>query len=441
MKKYYNSYKELLHTINNMQKHKYESGKSGLIKYLKIFLLTTENYKDSRSNLWATTLSFYSIFSIVPIVAILFSIAKGFGFENNFKNLVVGSFPLDKNVGVYIFEYAQNILNSAKGGLIALVGIVSLIWAVIKIFSLIEASFNEIWKVKNSRNVFRKFTDYITIVVLFPTVIIASNILSAYIGVQLDNLSDSKVGFITKFGLIILRYSPVLSMTLALTMLYLVIPNTKVNFNSAFLSAITTSVLLQITQILFFTFQSNLLESNKIYGSFAIIPIFFLWQRMIWILILIGAQMSFIYQNSYKYDYSLNNLKLSNNETLKISTISMCLFMNNFENGKKPLSITELSKSLSLSINLTQNIVRLLTDINLLIEVHSDDDQLRFNPAVDPEIITIKYIKDSLDNNGVKNLLNFEENQENKTLYENILKSINESNLTIKIKNIIKEEL
>ena len=422
--------KELINLIKQVKNTKYsESTSSRIKKFSKVFLLTSENFRESQTNLWTTTLSFYTIFSIVPILAIIFSIAKAMGFQDLIQREISEAFPLELESFDYIFTFVNKLLNNTKEGFLAVIAFLSLLWAIIKIFSLIEYSFNAIWKVENSRNIFRKATDYTAIVVLVPLAIIVSNIISAYINVRVASWSADSytIGFFSKLMFFLLKYTALVTTCFLLSIIYAIIPNTKVKLSSAFISGISAGIGIRVLQFLFFKFQYFLLSYNAIYGSFSIIPIFLLLQRLFWNIILSGCHMSFIMQNFYRYDYSLSPLKLSNREQKNIALIIMYIIINNFHQKNKALSTSELAHKLQLSINLTQSILNKLLKLEFLNKIEDEDEEVKFQPAFDINLMTIKFIEDKLEYFGKNDVLDIKEDAELGKIYNKILEKINKN--------------
>ena len=210
LKKFYEKFLHLKNFLLNIKNMKYSTTTSNIKKIFKLLLLTTENFHISHSSLWSSNLSFYAIFSFIPILAIVMSIAAYFGFKELIVNSLFTVLPINQEVYHYILSFTDAIINRNKEGVITIVAIASLVWAIIKIFSLIEYSFNAIWKVESSRNLFRKITDYTSIVILFPFAIIASNLFSSIIGNKLEELTQN-LSFLASLSLNILRFSHIVT--------------------------------------------------------------------------------------------------------------------------------------------------------------------------------------------------------------------------------------
>ena len=145
-------------------------GKSFLIKQLRVIIITLRRFDEDKCFLRASSLTFYTLLSIVPVAAMLFGVAKGFGFEKLLRKELFERFPGDaqQEVMTKVIEFAESMLEATKGGLIAGIGLIVLFWSVIKVLSNIEASLNDIWEIKENRNWGRKFSDYLAVMIIKP---------------------------------------------------------------------------------------------------------------------------------------------------------------------------------------------------------------------------------------------------------------------------------
>ncbi|MBN2838585.1 MAG: YihY/virulence factor BrkB family protein, partial [Fusobacteriaceae bacterium] len=218
------------------------------------------------------------------------------------------------------------------------------------------------------------------------------------------------------------------TMCLLFSIIYVIIPNTKVKFRYALISGIFSTILTIISQKIFFSTQKFLLNYSLVYGSFAILPIFLLWQRFFWSIILLGCHLNFISQNYYKYDYSLNPIKLSFHEKKIISLMIMYILIKNFEDNECEITTEYVAKKLEISINLTQNLIDNLIKIGLINKISVDNKPFFYKPSTSIEKMDIDFITKKLEFFGINNLLDLEENKL-KIIYENL------NNLIIHNKN------
>jgi len=355
-----------------------------IFKILKLILFTFENYKKSRSDLWSSALTFYSLLTIVPVIAIAFVVTKGFGLEKLIKDEIYKTFFLQDEILDQILIFSQRTLENAKGELIAGTGILFLIWSVVKIFSAVEKSFNEIWKVQESRTFVRKLTDYMSLIFLFPLIIVLSNGLSVILQISILKIYP---------GLIeILNFIPQILIIVFFTLIYLIIPNTKVKLSTAFIAGLFSGIIFQITQSVFIYLQVSLLNYNAIYGSFSLIPIFILWQKIVWFIILLGAHLSFIIQNSYKYSYTINEINLNFSSKRDISIMCIYYLIKNYEEDRPPMSTNELSHEVGIAIGVMQDILNMLVKLNFIVEIVTSSDERKYKLSKNIEILSIGYI-------------------------------------------------
>jgi membrane protein len=392
-------------------RHQIDEKNRFIFKMLKIILFTFENYKKSRSDLWTSALTFYSLLTIVPVIAIGFVIARGFGGENILKEELYNHFFLQGKILDQLLKFSQNTVDNAKGGLIAGAGFLFLIWSVIKIFSVIEKSFNEIWKVQESRTLVRKLTDYMAIIFLFPLIIILSNGIAAVLQVFFLKINPQLVW--------VLNFIPQFLLVSFLTLIYLIIPNTKVKLSTALIAGIFTGIVFQITQSVFIYIQMSLLNYNAIYGSFSLIPIFIMWQKVVWFIIILGAHLSFIIQNSYKYSYTINEINLSFKSKRDISLLCLYYQIKNYETNSLPMSTSDLAHKLDISIGITQDILNSLVKAGFLLEVVTPSEERKYIIAKNIENLTLGYILSKMDEIG----FNQDVGEESKVILEVIDKT------------------
>lgn len=350
--------------------YEYNTNKTKVIRIVRMGFFALENYRKTKSNLWASSLSFYSLLSIVPLLAIAFSIAKGLGADAIIKKEILKNSPLQPEALEKLLTFSDKLLDSAKGGIMAGAGLLFLGWSVIKIFSLVERSFNEIWGVKRGRAFVRKFTDYFSIVFLFPMVMILSNGL----------IATMQIYFLEREGIVslVIKLTPYILMVFFFTLIYLIIPNTKVKFTNAFIAGIFTAVLYNLIQFSLLRSQVFLLNYNKIYGSFSVVPIFIIWQKAIWFIIILGAHLSFILQNSYKFGYTIGEARMCIRSRREALFAIVYILTQNYRMEKPPLNIEELGHRLSISMGEVGQLVEALLDVDIILEVSTPSEERLF---------------------------------------------------------------
>jgi membrane protein len=270
--------------------------KTTLIDYLKIFTLAAQAFIKDNGSLRASALTLYTFLSIVPVIAMLFGIAKGFGFETLLEQLLLEQAPEQDQFIEKLFDMAKHLLASTKGGVVAGFGVAILFWTVLKVISNIEESFNHIWKVQEPRTPGRKLSDYLSVMLLAPLLLIAASSISIYVQTQLASIIHAIALPGTIIVLKLLSYIPILILWGLFSFVFIFMPNTTVNYRSGLMAGMISGTVYYIVQSLYVSLQIGVTSYNAIYGSFAALPLFLVWLQITWIIVLIGSEISFFHQ-------------------------------------------------------------------------------------------------------------------------------------------------
>ncbi len=385
-------------------------GKSFLIKQLRIFLLTVRGFDEDKCFTRASSLTFYTLLSIVPVMAMLFGIAKGFGFEKVLKNelseLVV-KLPGQEEMLNKAIQYAESLLETTKGGVIAGIGLVLLFWSVIKVLSHIENSLNDIWEIKESRTWGRKFSDYLAVMLISPILILVSSSATVFITTQITQLTQQikLLGVLSPLIFLSFKLIPYVLIWILFTIIYVLMPNTKVDLKAGLIAGIIAGTIFQIVQWGYISFQVGTARYNAIYGSFAALPLFLMWVQISWWVVLFGAELSFANQNVGTYEYEPDSNKVSP-AFKKVLTLQIAhLLIKNFASGQKPLTDTEISAQLRAPIRLVHNILFDLVESRLVSETTTRvDKKFGYQPARDINTLTITSVIDAIEQNGTNSI-------------------------------------
>lgn len=378
-----------------------------LIKQLRILLLATRGFGQDQCPLRASALTFYSILSIVPVVAMAFGIAKGFGFQEILENQLMEKFSGQEDVMIRVVDFAHSLLENTKGGMIVGIGIIVLLWTVIKLLAHIEGSFNDIWEVKKSRSYGRKFSDYLSIMLISPLLIIMSSSATVFITTKIALITE-KVALIGMFSPMIffmLKLIPYFLVWILFIFTYILMPNTKVNFSAGFIGGIIAGTIFQAAQLAYILFQVGVAKYNAIYGSFAALPLFLIWMQLSWLIVLFGAEISFSYQyvDTYEFEPDLRQISPAFKRLLTLQVANRVI--STFSKGKMPLTASNLSQALEIPIRLVQQLLDELVESEIFsITEIKENEKLAYQPARDINIITIKSIIEALEHKGVDNI-------------------------------------
>lgn len=369
--------------------------------YLKIFTLSSQGFLKDYGSLRASALTLYTLLSIVPVVAMLFGIAKGFGFETMLQNRLIEQAPDQQALTLQVIEMSQHMLDSTKGGIVAGFGMVILFWTVLKVISDIENSFNQIWKVKKSRTVGRKLSDYLSLMLLAPLMIIAAGSISVYVQTQLESLINAFALPGTVIALQLLSYLPVLIVWGLFSFIFIFMPNTKVNYRSGFFAGIISGTIYQVLLHFYVALQIGVSSYNAIYGSFAALPLFLVWLQITWIIVLFGSELSFFHQNIelYQFNQKFNKLNFTS-KTRLAQHIMHSIIIRFSQPNETPYSAEQLSLQLHLPISIIQIILNELVECQLLSTIIQESQEPGYQPARDISLLSDEKIADALSNNG-----------------------------------------
>ena len=330
--------------------------KASLIKSLKIALLSIQDFSRDQCPLRASALTLYSLLSIVPVIAMLFGIAKGFGFEKMLEQRFIEQVPDQESSVLQLISFAQNMLDSTKGGIVAGIGTVVLFWTVISVISNIEESFNYIWKIGKGRSLSRKFSDYLSLMLLAPVVLIASGSITVFLKTEITWLMT--VIHLPEYGtwLVIkaLGLLPLLLMIGLFSFTFIFMPNHKINGRSGIIAGVVTGVLYHLLQWAYLSLQIGASSYNAIYGSFAALPLFVVWLQTGWMIILFGCEMAFFLQNYEIYRNHNRYADLSFSLKKVIALQITHLIIKHFSQLNNPLTAAEIATRLVMPIAIIQ---------------------------------------------------------------------------------------
>ena len=377
------------------------------IKQLRILLLATRGFSQDQCPLRASALTFYSLLSIVPVVAMAFGIAKGFGFQEILEKQLLERFSGQEEVMVRVVDFAHSLLENTKGGMIVGIGIIVLLWTVIKLLTHIEGSFNDIWEVKKPRSYGRKFSDYLSIMLISPLLIILSSSATVFITTKIALITE-KVALVEMFSPMIffmLKLIPYGLVWILFIFTYILMPNTKVNFSAGFIGGIIAGTIFQLAQLAYILFQVGVAKYNAIYGSFAALPLFLIWMQLSWLIVLLGAEISFACQYVDTYEFEPDRRQISPAFKRLLTLQIAHRVISTFSKGKMALTSSNLSQVLEIPIRLVQQLLDELVESEIfsIIEIKGNE-KLAYQPARDINFITIKSIIEAMEQKGVDNI-------------------------------------
>jgi membrane protein len=399
---------KIIHYLNTdiwrMRLSDLPSKKSFFIRHIRVIVLAIRGIIEDKCLQRASTLTFYSLLSIGPVVALALGIAKGFGLEKRLESQVLDKLPAQEEVLNQILQYARILLENTKGGVIAGIGVVILFWAVLKVFNHIELAFNDIWQIKKSRSWRRKLSNYLAFIVIAPILLMMYSSLPVFITTQLG-LIAGKIALFQKISPLIyllLKLFPYFLIWGLFTFIYILIPNTRVNFISGLLAGIIAGTIYLLVQWGYILFQIGVTRYNPIYGSLAALPLLLLWLHLGWIILLIGAEYSYAHQNVEIYEFEPDYMKISPYFKKLLTLQIVNLLTKNFSKGAAPLNAVKISQKLEMPVRLVHQILDELVDCGLVSNIKPDEyEESIYQPASDTNHWTIKFVTDALEKRGV----------------------------------------
>ena len=349
----------------------------------------------------ASNLTYSTLLAFVPIMAVVFAIARGFGYSIYIEEWFRESLSSQPESADTIIGFVNSYLIHTKKGLFLGIGLLFMLWTTLMLISNIESAFNDIWQVKRPRSIFRTITDYVALLFFIPIVIVISSGLSILAAALNHQLKDIIVlGPLMSFTL---KLSPYLLLSIAFTALYVFMPNTKVKLRSAILPGFIAGISMQLFQSIYIDSQIWISNYNAIYGSFAIIPFFLLWLQTSWIICLVGAELSYTRQNSE--DFRCNILsEPSFASKVEVSWNIIQLIKQRYDKAEKAITAEEIKKEINISMRNINNLLYDLERAHVIAEVIHDEkgDFACYLPAESLDNITKEKLTERLANLGSK---------------------------------------
>ncbi|MBF0526664.1 MAG: YihY/virulence factor BrkB family protein, partial [Deltaproteobacteria bacterium] len=293
---------------------------------------------DRQITLYAFSLTFITLISVVPILAISVSVSKGIGVPEAARQLAINKFTQPQAAAIgYILEYVEKI----NAGTLGTVGFLALLYSAIKSLGYVEAALNDIWGVRRDRSLYRKVTDYLSVMIVCPMLVLSA------IGINTTLSSSTIVHHLMTYALfsnllaVIFAITPYLALWVAFTFFYVFMPNTRVKFGPAGAAAFITTLLWQLLQLIYIGFQARLARQNAIYGALATLPLFMFWTQLSWMITLVGARLAYAFQTGIFHGAAPSQYT-SMEMGLSISLKALYHIGRAFDLGKKPPDLTEL---------------------------------------------------------------------------------------------------
>ncbi len=371
---------------------------------LKTIILVIRGFNSKQLNMTANALTYNLVFAIIPILAMILAIAKGFGFAEMIESHIQHVIPGGSNMMPEVMGMINRYLETAQGGTFIGIGLLILIWAVYSFFRNVEQAFNSIWDVRQPRSIIRQLTIYVAVLFFVPIVIITSTGLSLIVQTTIE--SQPLLARMSEWHSTVVRLVQFVLVWLVFIWMYIAIPNTKVHFRSAVFPAVLMGTLFQLLQMLSMYVIVFLSRTSIVYGAFATIPIIMMWLQWTCLLILIGAEMSFAIQNNEQFEYEKDLEKMSRRYKDFVTLFLLNKIIQRFENDELPYMATELAHDNNLPIRLVNQLLNRLVEVGLLRTVYVEQKEDKtYQPALDTHKISIGMVVDRIDKQGLEEFI------------------------------------
>jgi membrane protein len=353
------------------------------VRQLRVVMFTARGFGRHDTAVRSAALAFFTVMSLVPVLALAFVIFKGFGMEQVFSDYLHNLFPNYAPLVDQIVVFIGNLLDRTRGGVMAIGAFFVLFWAVVQVFGNVEGAFNNIWEVKRSRAFARRFSAYLALVILVPVLLLAAN--SVYVGIRqrVELFTGSIVAEI------LFAFAGVVLVVSMFSLIYFVLPNTAVKFKNALKAGIVAGVGFSLFQIVYVYLQGHLTAYNAIYGTFAAIPLFLLWLQISWQILLFGGELSFAMQNVHDFVAERGAKSFSYDNRCKIMIATMVIAIRNYLEGTGITTAEHVAQELGVPVRTIRDVAGELEDDGMLLFVQNDETGKPegMAPARDPRSI------------------------------------------------------
>jgi len=370
----------------------------------RMLLIAAKEFIHDKCTLWASQLTYYSLLAIVPVFALAFAVAKGFGLEAYLHQLIQNHLSGQVEFINRVLQYSHNLLSNTRGEVLAGAGAALLIWSVYRIIDTAENAFNSIWEVEQKRPLGRKLSDYLALMLISPVLLVIASSAMVVAAAQINQLMTSfdYLGPIAPLVDFIITIVPYAVLWFLLSLLYIFLPNTKVRFLSGLLGGVCAGTAFVAIQAMYITFQIGVARFNAIYGSFAALPLLIVWLYVSWLVVLVGFELAYAHQHVHIYEYEPDIKRASASFRMLASLQAMHAIVKNFQHGGEPLTTSDITRRLSIPPLLAGEILASLRAAGLVVAVALEADSERaFHPAQDIDIYTIASVQRALTHSGI----------------------------------------
>ena len=375
------------------------------VRAVKIVNLSVRSFLDRDLQIRAGSLTYSTVLAIVPALAMLFAIARGFGFQNLMQNELFRYFPSQQQALETALTYVDNYLAQASQGIFIGIGVVFLLWTLLSLMSNVEDTFNHVWGITAKRSLQRKFTDYSALFLLLPLLMLCSAGISIFMSDAVQHVFAGNR--LSPVAHRLLAFTPTVIAWIIFTAAYYLVPNTRVSFKASLFAGILCGTTFQLVQWLFVTGQVYVSKYNAIYGSFAFLPLLLVWLQLSWLIALSGVVLTYAWQNFDRFSFGDHVKDISQAYANDLAIAVLAFAAKRFKQRETPLTAKELITAYDVPASLAKDVLERLQRAGLLTAISSVDAkaEVGYQPAYDPDDLTVNTALNALTTVGSSNFI------------------------------------
>lgn len=382
-----------------------------LVNLIKTLNISVRSFLNTNLQSQACAMTYRTLLAIVPALALLFAIGRGFGLQDYLQAELLHIFPSQKTTIIHSLKFVDSYLNQASEGIFVGVGIVFLLYTLISLMMSVEDAFNLVWNVREGRGIWRKITDYTAMLLILPVLMICGGGLYAFMSSSIQQTFG--VTFMTPVITALFEFGSFLFACLFFSALFTLLPNTKVKFRNALLPGLFTGLGFFVLQWLFVSGQVYVSKYNAIYGSFSFLPLLLLWMQLVWVICLTGCLLTYASQNIFQFTFSDQINDISKDYSEKVTIAVAAAIVQRFVKIESPLTAHDIISKYGIPSRLLTSVLERLIDSGIISKVVIDSEKqiYGYQPATDPSVLTLGFVRQKLNTHGSNDFIpNFNEN-------------------------------
>ena len=348
----------------------------------------------------AAALTYFTVLSLVPLLAFAFALLKGFGAYDALIRQTIRPYVLSHLSGnealSKAFEQILAFVDRTGVTSLGFIGLVTLLYAATRLLRNIEGALNQLWSASSARDALQQLRDYVAIIVVTPLCLVAgAGLTTAGQGIELLRAAGKTLGISALLDQAIGVLGPLAVLVLGLFFLYKVLPHTPVRVSSALIGACVGAVLWYVVLIVHVRFQVGVAQYNALYSSFGAVPIFLAWLQISWLVVLVGAQVAATHQNDRSLAQRARMAQADAAQKEAVCLSATLRIATAFCHGQTPPSLGALSAELDAPEALLRELLSQAVAAGLLVTAGEPTDPT-YVLARAPELISVKDVLDAL---------------------------------------------